>query len=80
MSPSHAEHASMDDDRLMRLILRRLAATTVVDAHDVQVEVHAGHVELSGSVMSFFDRLTCTEIAESIAGPGSVTNDLRCRP
>ncbi len=80
MSTPRVDHAPGSDLRLARLIARRLAATTVIDADDVQVTVDGGHVELRGSVESFSDRLMCVEVAESLAGPGSVRNELRVRP
>ena len=80
MSTRRVEHAPDSDRRLERLIARRLAATTVVDSDDVQVAVDGGLVELRGSVESFSDRLMCTEVAESLSGQGTVTNELHVRP
>ncbi|HEU0206068.1 MAG TPA: BON domain-containing protein [Pseudolysinimonas sp.] len=80
MSTRRIEHAPDSDARLARRIMRRLDATPVVDAGNVDVCVDGGRVELRGSVESFSDRLACAEIAESLAGAGSVTNELRVRP
>ncbi len=78
--PPRREHTADSDRLLAEQITQRLAATAAIKADDVQVAVEGGRVELRGYVESFAARLMCTEVAEAIAGQGSVSNELRVRP
>jgi nucleotide-binding universal stress UspA family protein len=67
------------DRGLEGVIRRRLASATAIGDDEVDVSVEQGRVRLSGAVGSFSERAMCAEVAESVAGQGSVQNELHVR-
>jgi osmotically-inducible protein OsmY len=48
-----------------------------VNATDIRVQVHEGHVTLTGTVTSREQRRRAEDVADCISGVKEVTNDIR---
>jgi hypothetical protein len=64
------------DDRIHDAIVDRLSLSDEVDASDVQVEVEAGDVTLTGNVENRHMKQIAGDIAEAVPGVSSVHNRL----
>ncbi|HEX8118583.1 MAG TPA: BON domain-containing protein, partial [Pyrinomonadaceae bacterium] len=65
------------DDRLREEVCDRLTDNEWLDASDVEVNVVAGEVILTGSVDSRYAKRLAENIAESVSGVANVQNNLR---
>ena len=68
------------DDEIRRSVEQRLGWNTDVDSTDVVVDVKAGMVTLSGSVASFWQKISAETEAEKASGVISITNKLAVVP
>jgi osmotically-inducible protein OsmY len=67
------------DDRIREDVSERLTDNDWLDASDVEVNVVAGEVILTGSVDSRYAKRLAEEICESASGVANVQNNLRVR-
>jgi osmotically-inducible protein OsmY len=65
------------DDRLREVVCDRLTDNEWLDASDVECNVVAGEVILTGSVDSRYAKRLAESIAESVSGVSNVQNNLR---
>jgi osmotically-inducible protein OsmY len=77
MQPSQPDQAAADDAAMLRTICARLASDADVDANEIEVSVHDGHVVLAGMVPSQQARRDAEAIAESTRGVREVENRLK---
>lgn len=61
-------------------ILRELRHDPLIDVEDLQVDVNAGHVTLSGSQRLLLTRERAAYIAEGVLGVRDVVNEITVRP
>jgi osmotically-inducible protein OsmY len=67
------------DDRIKEDINDRLSDDPYVDASEIDVEVSAGEVTLSGTVDSKHEKRRVEDIVEAISGVGNVENRLKVK-
>jgi osmotically-inducible protein OsmY len=65
------------DERIREDINDRLTDYDYIDASDIEVEVNAGEVVLSGTVESRFEKRLAEDLAEDISGVRNVENRIR---
>jgi len=70
---------SRSDDRIRDDVNDRLTDDAWLDASDIEVQVEAGEVTLSGNVERRQDKRRAEDIAERISGVKHVQNNIRCR-
>jgi len=68
------------DERIREDVNDRLTDDAWLDASEIEVQVAAGEVTLSGSVMSREDRRRAEDLAEHVSGVRHVQNNIRVRP
>ncbi|MCU1416692.1 MAG: Transport-associated protein [Schumannella sp.] len=61
-------------------IRRALERSPGIDSDDVEVQVHAGRVELSGSVGSYAERLSVRTVAAGFADSADIVDAVHVRP
>jgi osmotically-inducible protein OsmY len=67
-------------DEIKSQIERALVRSAEVDAHRIKVDVHGGHVILSGTVRSWAERQEAERAAWRAPGVTEVTNNIEVRP
>ena len=68
------------DDRIREEVCDRLTDDPRIDASDVEVQIKAGEVTLSGSVRTRDEKRYTEDVVERIGGVREVNNHLRVRP
>jgi osmotically-inducible protein OsmY len=67
------------DPELSHAIRTALDRSADVDSFDIRVQVNAGHVELTGSVGSYAERLSVRNIATSLVPASHITDAVHVR-
>jgi osmotically-inducible protein OsmY len=65
------------DERIREDVNDRLTDYPYIDASEIEVEVSAGNVVLSGTVDSRYDKRIAEDIADDISGVKNVENRIR---
>jgi osmotically-inducible protein OsmY len=64
------------DEQIKTSIVDRLASDSRIDASSVKVVVNHGEVTLSGTVLTYFDKVNAKDITWYVSGVTKVKNDL----
>lgn len=83
-TPHPADHAGKgpkgyqrSDARTREIICEALAADPYIDASELEVQVEAGQVTLSGTVSDRWTKFAAEELVDQCARAGEINNELR---
>ena len=70
------DQAPRDDAELLFDVRAALKAAPATESGDLSVDVHDGHVTLSGTADSHAEKLVAEQVAKTVRGVGDVANDI----
>ena len=70
---------SVDDTTLLSKVKSELVKSPGADAHDIDVEVYKGEVQLNGFVESSTQKTNAGKVAQQVTGVKSVRNNLQIK-
>jgi hyperosmotically inducible protein len=70
---------AVDDTTLLTKVKSELIASPATDAHDIDVEVYKGQVQLNGFVESESQKTSAGKVTQQVSGVKSVRNNLQVK-